>query len=199
MLRETRKQDTKEHIFMQAIQLFKEKGYEGVTVQEIATACGIAKGTFFNYFSKKEELLLYLGESQLQLLDQNSKNYREIEDPKTKISALLGGLLKRYSEEGDLMKLVVSELVRSAFLAEMESNSIRKLQQMLMDIVNEAKQSGKLQSNQDTELIASAVVGAYFHTMMTWTLLNAESSSIVDRFEQHLDVVWHGICPKGEQ
>lgn len=30
MLREARKQDTKEHIFMRAIQLFKEKGYEGL-------------------------------------------------------------------------------------------------------------------------------------------------------------------------
>lgn len=80
------------------------------TVQEIAAACGIAKGTFFNYFSKKEEILLYLGESQLQLLDQSSERYREIEDPKTKISTLLGGLLKRYSEEGDLMKPVGSSM-----------------------------------------------------------------------------------------
>ncbi|KTD84182.1 hypothetical protein [Paenibacillus etheri] len=67
------------------IQLFKEKGYE-------------------RYRSRNR------GESQLQLLDQSSERYREIEDPKTKISTLLGGLLKRYSEEGDLMKPVGSSM-----------------------------------------------------------------------------------------
>lgn len=126
------------------------------------------------------------------------ERYREIEDPKTKISALLGGLLKRYSEGGDLMRLVVGELVRSAFLAELESNSVRKLQHMLMDMINEAKQTGMLHSKLETELIASAVVGAYFHTLMTWTLLDADSPNIVDRFEKHLDIVWNGICCKAE-
>ncbi|XOS92284.1 TetR/AcrR family transcriptional regulator [Brevibacillus laterosporus] len=39
---------------MQALKLFKEKGFENVTVEEITKACGIAKGTFYNYFPKKK-------------------------------------------------------------------------------------------------------------------------------------------------
>lgn len=63
MLREVQKQDTKQLIFIQAIKLFKEKGYDHVTVQEIASTCGIAKGTFFNYFSKKK-MYFYILESR---------------------------------------------------------------------------------------------------------------------------------------
>ena len=54
MLRETRKKELKELIFLKAVQLFQERGYENVTVQDITTACGIAKGTFFNYFPKRK-------------------------------------------------------------------------------------------------------------------------------------------------
>jgi AcrR family transcriptional regulator len=69
MLREMRKKQTKEAIIKYSIELFKKKGYENVTVEEITTACGIAKGTFFNYFPKKEYILRYLMDSYIELLD----------------------------------------------------------------------------------------------------------------------------------
>ncbi|PQP91239.1 TetR/AcrR family transcriptional regulator [Paenibacillus sp. AR247] len=47
MLRDQKKKSTRENITRNAIQMFKEKGYDNVTVEEIAAACGIAKGTFF--------------------------------------------------------------------------------------------------------------------------------------------------------
>src|SRR5690606_8212170 len=194
MLREVQKQDTKQLIFTKAIKLFKEKGYDHVTVQEIASTCGIAKGTFFNYFSKKEDVLLYFGESQLQLLEQNLKTYQSVSDPKQKIVTLLGELLKRYSAEGELMKLVISEIVRSAFVSAMESNSIKRLESVLADIINGAKQQGTLHSVHDTELISSVVIGAYFHTMMTWSLLHTSGEPIDYHFERHLSAVWHGVC-----
>lgn len=40
-----------------AVALFKEKGYEAVTVNEICKASGIAYGTFFNHFKSKGNLL----------------------------------------------------------------------------------------------------------------------------------------------
>jgi AcrR family transcriptional regulator len=37
--------------------LFAERGYEAVTVQDIATAAGIGRRTFFRHYRSKEELL----------------------------------------------------------------------------------------------------------------------------------------------
>lgn len=39
-----------------ALELFIEKGFENVTIEDIARAGGIARRTFFNYFSSKNEL-----------------------------------------------------------------------------------------------------------------------------------------------
>ncbi len=41
MLRETRKKELKELIFLKAVQLFQERGKRNVTVQDITTACGL--------------------------------------------------------------------------------------------------------------------------------------------------------------
>ncbi len=56
-LRDKKKIKTKNNIFDVAGRLFKEKGYEKTTVDEITREAGIGKGTFFNYFPTKEALL----------------------------------------------------------------------------------------------------------------------------------------------
>lgn len=41
-----------------AAALFNELGYEKTTTRDISNACGMAKGTLFNYFSSKETLAM---------------------------------------------------------------------------------------------------------------------------------------------
>ena len=50
--------DKKQLIIKEAVNLFATKGYHTTSVQEIAERCHIAKGSFYNYFKSKEELLL---------------------------------------------------------------------------------------------------------------------------------------------
>ena len=49
--------NTKEKIRQQAISLFKENGYENVTVLQICKAAGITKRTFYYHFSSKDEII----------------------------------------------------------------------------------------------------------------------------------------------
>ena len=50
-------QDKKSEILAEALRLFKEKGYENVTVNEIASESHISKNTFYYYYESKEELI----------------------------------------------------------------------------------------------------------------------------------------------
>ncbi len=49
--------DKKQKIIDVALELFLKNGFNGTSVEVITSAAGIAKGSFYTYFSSKEELL----------------------------------------------------------------------------------------------------------------------------------------------
>lgn len=56
-LRERKKQATKQRLAQVAVELFAERGFEQVTVGDIAAAADVSPATVFNYFPTKEDLI----------------------------------------------------------------------------------------------------------------------------------------------
>ena len=56
--RERKKRETRERIITTALELFGRKGIENTTVDEIAAAADIGKGTIYNYFRTKEDIVV---------------------------------------------------------------------------------------------------------------------------------------------
>jgi AcrR family transcriptional regulator len=67
-LRETKKQRTREHVAAEAMRLFAMRGFDHVTVAEIAEAADVSEKTVFNYFSTKEDIFFDEVPARLQLL-----------------------------------------------------------------------------------------------------------------------------------
>ncbi|MFK8847602.1 TetR/AcrR family transcriptional regulator [Streptomyces sp. Ac-502] len=57
-LRERKKLQTERRVWRTAVELFLERGFEKVSVQEIAAAAEVSKMTVFNYYGSKEDLVL---------------------------------------------------------------------------------------------------------------------------------------------
>ncbi|WP_077329666.1 TetR/AcrR family transcriptional regulator [Virgibacillus siamensis] len=66
--------DRKEEIMQSAIRFFSEKGYFSTSVQEIADDCKISKGTLYQFFDSKEELLIQAIESNHKKMLQSAAN-----------------------------------------------------------------------------------------------------------------------------
>lgn len=57
--RAVRGEKVKEDIFKGAIKLMRKHGYKYVTVRNICSACDISTGTFYHYFTGKDDLFSY--------------------------------------------------------------------------------------------------------------------------------------------
>ncbi|WP_328354820.1 TetR family transcriptional regulator [Mycobacterium sp. NBC_00419] len=57
-LTDRRRRLVRDDIGRAAVRLFAERGFDGVTVADIALAAGISERTFFRYFATKDEVLL---------------------------------------------------------------------------------------------------------------------------------------------
>lgn len=57
------------HLSNVATQLFMERGFDAVTINEIAESAGLAKMTVWNYFPRKEDLMFDRHGSQLAMIE----------------------------------------------------------------------------------------------------------------------------------
>lgn len=80
-LRQRKKDDTRRMISLTATRLFQKRGFDDVTVAEIAAAAGVAKMTVFNYFARKEELFFDRNEEGRALLEEAFGRRKPKESP----------------------------------------------------------------------------------------------------------------------
>jgi len=73
--------DRKEHVINAARQLFIDKGFQATSIQDILNYSGISKGTFYNYFSSKNELLIALFKTINKEIDYERNEILIGEDP----------------------------------------------------------------------------------------------------------------------
>jgi len=73
--------DRKQLVVNKAHQLFIEKGFQATSIQDIIDFSGISKGTFYNYFSSKNELLMAIFTSLHQRIDEERNRLLVGQDP----------------------------------------------------------------------------------------------------------------------
>lgn len=72
--REVRSEETKQAILTAARELFSRRGFDGVTMREIAKAAGCSHTAIYIYFRDKEALLHHLAMGPLRSLRQQMKS-----------------------------------------------------------------------------------------------------------------------------
>jgi AcrR family transcriptional regulator len=70
-LREQRRERTAREIQQAAMSLFAARGYDGVTVEDIAHEAGVSERTFFRYFASKDHLLVAEASRRIEVIHES--------------------------------------------------------------------------------------------------------------------------------
>ncbi len=80
---------TADKILDNSLILFAEKGYKETTIDEIAKACGIAKGSIYVYYKSKEEIALAVLSKSIEETKNLIFSVKNIADPYKRIAQLI--------------------------------------------------------------------------------------------------------------
>lgn len=92
-LRDRKKRETRQRISDVATMLFGLRGFDGVSVAEIAAAADVSKMTVFNYFPRKEDLLFDRNDEAVELLTRAIRGRPHSEPPLRAVRRLLLDLM----------------------------------------------------------------------------------------------------------
>ncbi|WP_024955428.1 TetR/AcrR family transcriptional regulator [Sulfurospirillum arcachonense] len=107
MLRKSEKNEKKRAIALAAIPLLAQSGLAKTSVESIALAANVAKGTVYLYFKTKEEIILEIWNYVMELLDENrSKRFKTCSSAAQKLVVYFDfSILEKYHSMDILLKL----------------------------------------------------------------------------------------------
>jgi AcrR family transcriptional regulator len=197
-LRKRKQLARKERIFRTALDLFRRKGFSTTTVEEIAAAADVGKGTFFNYFPTKEAVLLYQSERQA------TRVFSEIGallasphlSPLARLKLLLRTLAEGLEPEKALTRIVVYETMKAPDIIVGDAQRV-VFHDILLALVQEGQANGEMRAQADAELVVAALEGLYFYEVFRWCA-SPESYSLAARLIGMVDLLLEGIGADGK-
>lgn len=202
--RERKKDETRERIFKAAVKLFRDKGFENTTIDEITERADVAKGTFFNYFPKKESVLGYLTETQLADADEFAGALLQSRQPvRKKLIALLQRIASVYEEEPELSFYVMRESMRRAYSP---SDSVHKhWHTVFTGLIQQGQQAGELRADLDADRANYVLGSVYMGTVFMWLMCRSSDPrcegityDLQQELEARLAVVFDGLAARQE-
>lgn len=162
----TRLANRREIIIKAAGRLFREKGYGGTSVRDLADAVGLQSGSLFFHFRSKEEILLSLLEEGLRravaILD---RHLAAATSPREKLSAILHGHLEAIlKEERDAFYVVLRDWRTLSSQSRRKVIALRdEYEERIASALNELGQTGLIPKN--TRIFRLFLLGA-----LNWTV-----------------------------
>ena len=188
---ERKKSNTREKIFSTAIKLFKNKGYENTTVDEIVEKADVAKGTFFNYFPTKSSLLIYLNTKRVEnlkalIIEEFNKNPLST---KEKISKLIELMARDIEKDIELSKFIILESLRFYGDIFNEETAINyEFIYILQNIIEEGKKNQDVSKQVDSMMLAEIIAGTYIYTVFLWLSAKRETS-VYQKLKSKIDLL----------
>ncbi len=127
--------ETKRKVLAAAEKLISERGFENVMISDITKAAGVATGTFYTYFKRKEDIVGEIAHTNFQQMREQAEK-----------------------QEGSVSDQITSFLTDS--MRYIMDTGIKFSQQWVRNIVDSAEQKGKEKLMYDIGIIKDMMLGA---------------------------------------
>lgn len=189
-----RKELTRRRLLEAADALFSARGFEATTVEEIAEAADVAKGTFFNYFESKEWLLGELIHGHLEAL------FDAPAPPDVPVSERLRFLFRAMLRELKPYRHISRQMFAMALSRPQPETALcdhTTPSQAIAALIHQGQDEGLFRTDIAADT-ATMLLGSFFFRILmleSWEQENVPDS-LEMRLEEGLDVVLCGLSAK---
>ncbi len=174
-IREQKKKITKKAILNAAIQLFGENGFENTSIEELAKAAGVGKGTVYSYFATKRDILYAFCEDELEYIHEQMASKTNQDAPiLEQMLTIFMAEFQYITKNPEFGRLFIREMVfpNPTFLQGHQDKNTEYFE-MIFPIIIRAQERGEIRS----ELEPLHVCGHFFALFML--LLHANYTKMI--------------------
>ncbi len=190
--RERKKMETRSALMEAALPLFREKGYDQTTVEEITEQADVAKATFFNYFPSKQALVSELWAWRMEQLHET---LQVEQDATGSPMSQFKELLQRF--HGEILKdWPLLQQVWAAQLGQPRSpfkHNRRRLTGKLPDLIRSAQACGEVRTDVEPEWVSHLILMAYLSRFGA-SLHDQGAAPPADDSERIVDLFMDGLA-----
>lgn len=194
--RQRRAAETRVRLFRCALQLFAERGFPNVTVEDITEAADVGKGTFFNYFESKDHVLGVMAEIQLGKVGEA---LAQVGNSTQSIQSVVQHLFRRVAEEPgrspDLARALISSFLASEGVRKLMARNMVEGRRRIAEIVAAGQRRGEIDPDLKKEKVAIQALQIFMGTVLIWSLHEEPALDVwmEDSFQQF----WRAIAHRG--
>jgi AcrR family transcriptional regulator len=193
--RERKKEETRRRIFKAAVTLFRQRGFGATTVDDITERADVAKGTFFNYFPRKDAVLAYLSEERLLVLEENAEAILAAEKPaREKLIEVYALAASAYEEDRELSRYVLNELMARAFAPSEEGSLDQRWRTLIGRVFAQGKAAAEFKPDLDFRRVESVLTGVYYALIYTWVNCLDADFALQSELRAQFTMVFEGLA-----
>ncbi|NUQ86837.1 MAG: TetR/AcrR family transcriptional regulator [Anaerolineales bacterium] len=183
---------TRDDVLDAAAQVFRQKGFHGASMSDIAAAVNVQKASLYHHVSSKQEILLELLERALQILtDRISRVAAQDEPADKKIRQMIRVYLQLLAENADLSSVLLFEhrsLDKKSHTRHVPQRD--KFEALWRGVLNEGVRA-KTFDVKDIGLTVRALMG-----VMNWTLTwyHPDGGKTMEQIaDEYADLILNGL------
>jgi AcrR family transcriptional regulator len=189
--RDRKKTATRDRILRESCKLFDEKGFDATTVDEIIRRADVSKGTFFNYFGRKEAVLAFALEQRLTVAEAAALEHLSLATPVR--DKLLGIFLEAAAAWEDDRALSRHVVLALGSRVQAQTPRADKWRDLLRSAIVLGQKSGELRDGLAPERMEAMLTALYHETLACWA--SDPMFTLQDELRAQITMMIEGLEP----